>query len=103
MNYDQFYFSKEKFIFLYETKEAAKLATSIWGESSKSSSNEASAVYGAQWLAKEIKSTVSCIKPNEPILIVKREKRYWQVVVGEKIGWIKSTGWPIFLKELTND
>jgi len=105
MSINHFYVSKEHFILLYETKEAAKEATAFYGDNSKYiyRTSLAYALRTTNYIEEKIKSKVKLVGKDELILLVRKEKRYWQVVVGENIGWIRTTGWPTFLKEFVND
>lgn len=102
MNYNQFYISKGEYcMLLFETREAAMAVTpQSYHARVLPASNSSWHADHAERLGKQINSKVFVVGVTDVIFIVKREKRYWYVIAGDKFGWIKATDWPTYLKEL---
>jgi hypothetical protein len=43
---------------------------------------------GAQRMTRQLGMKVTFCEPKEPILVLQKNGIYWNVIVGEKIGWI---------------
>jgi len=105
------YTCNECFIFIFETKEKAIEANSLYEdavsrtiliEEYAASSFVAEAKFATQYWTKRLGGTkVIYSNPKEPIFVVSREDKYWNVIIGEKIGWIIAEEW-LELKEITD-
>ena len=80
-NNNPFYICEKYYLLIYETKENAVAAPSM-----------AAAAWPEYW-SKELNSRVSFSNPNEPIFLVKNEGKYWNVIIGERGGWIIVEDW----------
>jgi hypothetical protein len=84
----------ENCLLVYETKESAREANIIAASASRGAT--ACTVWGyykdkeewANYWARRVSSKVMFSDPNEPILVLKKEEKFWNVIIGEKIGWI---------------
>jgi hypothetical protein len=74
----------ENCLLIYETKEEA------------SRPGRASAMHSSArstWQNKELRTKITYSNPQEPIFVIKKENLYWNVIVGERIGWIIAEKW----------
>jgi len=61
----------------------------------------ASAETAVKFWSEQTNSKVTYSNPSEPIFLIKAEDFYWNVIIGEKIGWIIAEEW-LGIKELNN-
>lgn len=57
------------------------------------------AITTAQYWANKFKCKIWAIKPNVPFLILDKRDKYWNILVGDKIGWIIMRPW-LTMKEI---
>lgn len=111
---NKFYVCEKYYLLIYETKQAsdkALAATTLAADRSgllaqgaafaaSASLTAAGGVsLGDHW-SEKLKSKVLYSNPREPIFVIKKEEeRFWNVIIGEKIGWIIVQNW-LEIKEL---
>ena len=117
-NSNPFYVCEDYFLLIYETKENAAAGRAMPGWVDPAAVAVATAavagrlvlrggvpLYGeaaAEYWSKRLNSRVLFSNPNEPIFLIKKEDKYWHVIIGERVGWIIAEDW-IGIKELKNN
>jgi hypothetical protein len=83
------------FLFIYETKEMAQEAANWYdeGDAARPSSAWMSVWWitpsvGASFWSRILRSKVMCANPEDTIFVMSKEDKYWNVIIGEKIGWV---------------
>jgi len=89
MNSSQFYVCDWSLL-IYETKDIAALPGNHTGKAAIETAEKVK-----YWLERDLKSKVEYTQLNEPIFVLKKEEndKFWNVIVGEKIGWIIAEEW----------
>lgn len=85
---NSFYVCEEYSLLIYETKDHAESAYKLedYLASGLKSINSATAV--ALYLSKKFQTKITVAGLKEPIFVIEKLENYWNVIVGEKIGWI---------------
>jgi len=98
-----FYACEKYYLLIYETKKIAAWAKatpspcSAWTAAEVAVAAETAVVavvaVAAEYWSKRLNSRVLFSNPGEPIFLIKKEDKYWNVIIGEKIGWIIADDW----------
>jgi len=90
---NQFYICEEYYLLIYETKAGAiKAVDAVICRADHPRANMAM-LMEAQVFSKRLNLRVSYSQPNEPIFLIKAEEFYWNVIIGERVGWISVRDW----------
>jgi len=84
MNIDSFYVCENFCLLIYQTKEEASRPCRV-------SAMHPSA--RSVWRNTELHTKITYSNPQEPIFVIKKENLYWNIIVGERIGWIIIEKW----------
>jgi hypothetical protein len=87
---NQFYMCEKYYIFIFDTKYNAIVTSK---NSAGGSATPRAAIHAAAYWSKELNSRVTYSDPGEPIFVLKKDGEFWNVIVGEKIGWIVVVNW----------
>ena len=82
------------FLLLYLDKETASAGTAA------AESTEPHLAVVAYW-SKRLKKPVSYSEPKTPLLVLSVDKKYVEVLAGDRKGWIINEGW-LEIKEITD-
>ena len=97
MKNNSFYISNGYCFLIFETKGAAQLAASrildYGGRWRIAGVVPAQSKVAADLWTSHFSSKVHYSELGEPILLIKAEEIYWNVIIGEKIGWIVADSW----------
>jgi hypothetical protein len=88
-----FFVCKDYFLLFYETREDALAATAADSGRCGSTSWSRAAAAEANYWSKELNSRVTFSNPGEPIFVIRKDEEYWNVIIGERIGWIIVKDW----------
>ena len=94
---------------IYETKVIVKISMAASGAGAVTVARAAmTKEVVSEWVvywSKELKTKITHSNLNEPIFVIGKEGKFWNVIIGERIGWIIAEDW-LELKPLereTND
>jgi len=90
------------YLLIYETKELAQQAwqkfidclnrNDLIDDAAATSFHMENKGAVAFW-TRYLKTKVLFSLPEEPVLVLKKEQEFWNVIIGEKIGWIIDCEW----------
>jgi hypothetical protein len=92
---NKFYACPRFYLLVYETREAASCGEHM-------TVGDITPTTATNYLSTKTNSKVTYSKPGEPIFKIKEDGKYWNVIIGEKVGWIIVASW-LEIKELIND
>jgi len=91
------YSCSEYFLMLYPDKDTAVVGRGEAGEVAR-----AAAVAVAAYWTRELGKPVSYCYPETPLLVLSVDKKYVEVLAGDRKGWIINEDW-LELKEIVNE
>jgi len=82
-----FYVCEGYYLLIHETQETLKEAVVRSATSAFYAQDE------ARYCSEQYKTKVTFSYPNELIMVLSKNGVYWNVIIGERVGWIACSSW----------